>query len=191
MHSIQRPLEEPEVLFTDDSSQDSDGVPRDPRKWRGLGPKTRKGLRQFRNFTGVFPPPEAEQHWSFICLQPLSFDFNFFNIPFVCIQQFRRVTSIGSQPPKTLGKSHGPPQSPAETPQNPRRDPAEPSERPPQSPLRGKFPRRASRRVVPLGWWPSGTLEVQPDGTNLQAQSESTTTRVSRNPTFAQSKRPG
>ena len=36
--------------------------------------------------------------------------------------------------------------------------PAEPSERPPQSPLRGKFPRRASRRVVPLGWWPSGTF---------------------------------
>ena len=30
--------------------------------------------------------------------------------------------------------------------------PAEPSERPAQSPLRGKFPRRASRRVVPLGW---------------------------------------
>ena len=67
-------------------------------------------------------------------------------------QQFPRVTSIGSLPPKTLGKSRGPPQNPAETPQNPRRDPAEPSERPPQSPLRGKFPRRASRRVVPLGW---------------------------------------
>ena len=74
-------------------------------------------------------------------------------------QQFPRVTSIGSLPPETLGKSRGPPQNPAETPQNPRRDPAEPSERPPQSPRRGKFPRRASRRVVPLGWWPSGTLE--------------------------------
>ena len=37
--------------------------------------------------------------------------------------------------------------------------PAEPSERPPQSLLRGKFPRRAWRRVVPLGWWLSGTLE--------------------------------
>ena len=58
-----------------------------------------------------------------------------------------RVTTPG-----TLGKSRGPPQNPAETPRNPRRDPAEPSERPPQSPLRGKFPRRASRRVVPLGW---------------------------------------
>ena len=45
-----------------------------------------------------------------------------------------------------------PRRDPAETPQNPRRDPAEPSERPPQSALRGKFPRRASRRVVPLGW---------------------------------------
>ena len=74
-------------------------------------------------------------------------------------QQFRRVTSIGSLPPKTLGKSRGPPQNPAETPQNPRRDSAEPSERPSQSPLRGKFPRRASRRVVPLGWSPSGTLK--------------------------------
>ena len=51
--------------------------------------------------------------------------------------------------PENLGKSRGPPQNPAETPQNPRRDPAEPSERPPQSPLRGKFPRRASQRVCP------------------------------------------
>ena len=44
------------------------------------------------------------------------------------LQQFPRVTRIGSLPPKTRGKSRGPPQSPAETPQNPRRDPAEPSE---------------------------------------------------------------
>ena len=76
------------------------------------------------------------------------------------LQRFPRVTSIGSLPPENLRKSHGPPQNPAETPQNPRRDPAEPSERPPQSPLRGKFPRRASRRVVPLGWWPSGTFRT-------------------------------
>ena len=53
------------------------------------------------------------------------------------VQQFATVTSIGSLPPKTLEKSRGALQSPAETPQNP---------------LRGKFPRRASRRVVPLGW---------------------------------------
>ena len=45
-------------------------------------------------------------------------------------------------------------------PQNPWRDPADPSERTPQSPLRGKCPQRASRRVVPLGWRPSGTLET-------------------------------
>ena len=77
----------------------------------------------------------------------------------IVIQKFPRVTSTGSLSPKNLGKSRGPPQNPAETPQNPQRDPAEPSERPPQRPLRGKFPRRASRRVVPLGWWPSGTLE--------------------------------
>ena len=75
------------------------------------------------------------------------------NLPTVPEGHKHRVTT-----PRTLGKSRGPPQSPAETPQNPRRDPAEPSERPPQSPLRGEFPRRASRRVVPLGWWPSGTL---------------------------------
>ena len=66
-------------------------------------------------------------------------------------RQFPRVTSIGSLPPKTLGKSREPPQNPGE----PRRtlgETPEPSERPPQSPLRGKFPRRASRRVLPLGW---------------------------------------
>ena len=51
--------------------------------------------------------------------------------------------------PETLGKPRLPPQNPAETPQSPRRDPAEPSQRPAQSPLRGKFPRRALRRVVP------------------------------------------
>ena len=64
-------------------------------------------------------------------------------------QQLPRVTCIGSLPPENLGKS---PAEPRRAPQNPRRDPAEPSERLPQSPLRGKFPRRASRRVVPLGW---------------------------------------
>ena len=60
------------------------------------------------------------------------------------IQQFPRVTSIGSLPPKNLGKSRRPPQSPAEPSERPRRAP--------QSPLRGKFARRASWRVVPLGW---------------------------------------
>ena len=51
------------------------------------------------------------------------------NCPKKC-QQLPRVTSIGSLPPKTLGKSRGPPQNPTE----PRRalgeTPAEPSERP-------------------------------------------------------------
>ena len=59
----------------------------------------------------------------------------------------------------TLGKSHGPPQTPAE----PHGDPAETLEETrayaPENPLRGKFPRRASRRVVPLEWRPSGTLK--------------------------------
>ena len=50
------------------------------------------------------------------------------------LQQFSRVTSIGSLPPKNLGKSRGPPQNFCRTPQNPRRVPAEPSERYPQSP---------------------------------------------------------
>ena len=54
----------------------------------------------------------------------------------IFFQQFVRVTSIGSLPSKTLGKSHGPPQNPAEprrTLREPRRTlwetPAEPSER--------------------------------------------------------------
>ena len=40
------------------------------------------------------------------------------------------------------------PAEPCRAPQNPWRDPR----RAPQSPLRGKFPRRALRRVVPLAW---------------------------------------
>ena len=43
---------------------------------------------------------------------------------------------IRSLPLKNLGKSRGPPQSPAEPLQRPRRTLGEPSERPPQSPLR-------------------------------------------------------
>ena len=39
------------------------------------------------------------------------------------VQQFRRVTSIGSLPPKTLRKSRGPPSEPRRAPQNPRREP--------------------------------------------------------------------
>ena len=47
------------------------------------------------------------------------------------IQQlnFPRVTSIGSLPPKTLGKSRVPPQSPRRDPAEPSETPAEPSER--------------------------------------------------------------
>ena len=45
---------------------------------------------------------------------------------------------------KALGKSHGPPQSTAETSKKP-------PQRPLRIPVRGKFPRRASQRVVPLG----------------------------------------
>ena len=54
--------------------------------------------------------------------------------------------------PKNLRKSRGPLQNPAERPRRTLRGtPAEPSERPPQSPLRGKFPRRASqRKFAPL-----------------------------------------
>ena len=54
--------------------------------------------------------------------------------------------------PKNLGKCRGPPQNPAEPRRTLEETPAESSERTPQSPLRGKFPRRASLRVVPLGW---------------------------------------
>ena len=79
-------------------------------------------------------------HWG----RPHSLCGYFFMCFFRLLHRHRVTTA------ETLGKSRGPPQSLAETPQNPRRHPAEPSERPPQSPLRGKFPRRASRRVVPL-----------------------------------------
>ena len=61
------------------------------------------------------------------------------------IQQFRRVTSVGSLSPKTLRKFRRPPQNPAEPRRTLGETPAEPSERFPQSPPRGKFPRRASR----------------------------------------------
>ena len=53
------------------------------------------------------------------------------------IQQFPGVTSIGSLPPRNLGKSRGPPQSPVEPLARRRRTPGET----PQSPLRD--PRRA------------------------------------------------
>ena len=39
----------------------------------------------------------------------------------VWFQQFARVTSRGSLPPRNLGKLHGPPQSPAEPSERPRR----------------------------------------------------------------------
>ena len=45
-------------------------------------------------------------------------------------QQFPRVTSIGSLPPKNLGKSRGPPQNPAEPCRTRGETSAEPSERP-------------------------------------------------------------
>ena len=92
----------------------------------------------------IFVPAAAGGHFSIFFRHPWSIRAT---APTVPEGHKHRVTTPG-----TLGKSRGPPQNPAETPHNPRRDPAEPSERPPQSPLRGEFPRRASRRVVPLGW---------------------------------------
>ena len=68
-------------------------------------------------------------------------------------QKFPRVTSIGSGDPQKI------PQTPAEprrAPESPRR---EPPQRPLRTPMRGKFPQEASRRVVPLRWCPSQTLE--------------------------------
>ena len=54
-----------------------------------------------------------------------------------------------------LGKST----DPRRTPQRPAEPLERPLERPLRTPPRGKFPWRASRRVVPLGWWPSRTLD--------------------------------
>ena len=76
-----------------------------------------------------------------------SASFGWLHPPTVPEGHKHRVTA-----PEKPGKIPRTPAEPRRAPQNPRRDPAEPSERPPQSPLRGKFPRRASRRVVPLGW---------------------------------------
>ena len=47
------------------------------------------------------------------------------------------------------------------TPRKTSQNPADPRRETPQSHLRGKFPRRTSLRVVPLGvgWWPSRTLK--------------------------------
>ena len=63
--------------------------------------------------------------------------------------QRHRVTT--PEKPRKIPRT---PVEPRRAPQNPRRDPV-------QSPLRGKVPWRASRRVVPLGWWPSRALEFE------------------------------
>ena len=55
----------------------------------------------------------------------------------------------------TLGKFRGPPR-------RPRRTLEETPGESPENPLRGKLPQSASRRVVPLGWWPSGTFRSVP-----------------------------
>ena len=59
------------------------------------------------------------------------------------IQQFPRVTRIGS----LVSENPVDPRRATRSPRRPRRDPAKALE----NPLRGKFPRRASRRVVTLG----------------------------------------
>ena len=84
------------------------------------------------------PLTSQPMKWRTPSQRPISVSFPGF------IQQFARVTSIGSLPPKTSENNA----DPRRAPQRPRRTLGET----PQSPLRGKFPRRASRRVVPLGW---------------------------------------
>ena len=62
-----------------------------------------------------------------------------------------RVTT--PENPRKISRTPAEPAEPSERPlQNPRRDPFRTLGETPQSPLRGQFPRRASRRVVPLGW---------------------------------------
>ena len=72
------------------------------------------------------------------------------------LQQFQKVTCI--LPPRNLGKSHGPSQNLAE----PRRTLEETSAEASKNPSQRPISRRAPQRVVPLGWWPSGTLETTP-----------------------------
>ena len=94
------------------------------RDWRfvlniGIQAKLRKGLR----FESAIQKSLAIGDWRF-CPSKL------------CFQQFPRVTSIGSIPPKNLGESRGPSErlrrTLGETVQSPLREP-------PQSPQRGKI----------------------------------------------------
>ena len=73
-----------------------------------------------------------------------------------------RVTALEN--PRKIPRT---PAEPRRAPQNPRRGPRRTLRETPQSPPRGKFPRRASQRVVPLGWWPSGPSEDLPRRGNL------------------------
>ena len=67
-------------------------------------------------------------------------------------QKFLRVTSIGSGDPQKIPHT---PAEPRRAPKSPRR---EPPQRPLRTPMRGKFPQGASRRVVPLRWCRSQLL---------------------------------
>ena len=110
-----------------------------PQRWI---PELRFGYPPLKNFPksfwenfGIFLESlGGSQRQLCIKTQPLKRSFTIkHSLCHTLLQQFPRVTSIGSLPPQTLGRSRGPPQSPAEPserpPQNRRRDPAEPSER--------------------------------------------------------------
>ena len=72
--------------------------------------------------------------WQFQIQPASNLKSQWFRIPAISVaillQQFPRVTSIGSLPPTDLGKSRGPPQNPAEPHRTLGGTPAEPSERP-------------------------------------------------------------
>ena len=61
------------------------------------------------------------------------------------------------------------PQKIPSTPAEPRRTLEETPAEGPENSMRGKLPRKASRRVVPLGWWPSGTSKVNVFVLNLNS----------------------
>ena len=67
-----------------------------------------------------------------------------------------------SSPPGSQGWRHCLEENPVDPPRapwRPRRTLEETLAEAPENSLRDKFPRRASRRVLPLGWWPSGALK--------------------------------
>ena len=102
------------------------------------------------SFRGRFPWERVRPYVCFSAQVPLS-------APTVPEGHKHRVTT--PENPRKISRT---PAEPRRAPQNPRRDPRRTLGETPQSPLRGKFPRRASRRVVPLGMVTLRNFRISP-----------------------------